>query len=194
MESRDVIRPILVGLVGIGLVVLVIVLIVKAIAGSPSAPTSQIDITKYASTPNSSVTLLIDGPTDIDQDHRQVRITVSGTQNEIDILQGYQGTVMDHQTYSNNSASFAAFLQTLKLLNFSKGSLSTVDYRGYCPTGERYLYTFNNGENNLFTYWSTSCGGQGTFEGNAANVLQQFEQQIPQADFNQLTNNIPLSS
>jgi hypothetical protein len=194
MESRDVIRPILVGLVGIGLIVLVIVLIVKAISGSPSAPTSQIDITKYATTPNASVSILIDGPTGIDQDHRQVKISVSSTQNEIDIMQGYQGTVMDRQTYTNNSAAFASFLQTLKLLNFSRGSASTVDYRGYCPNGERYLYTFNNGENNLFTYWSTSCGGQGTFEGNAANVLQQFEQQIPQADFSQLTNNIPLSS
>lgn len=194
MESRDVIRPILVGLVGIGLIVLVIVLIVKAIAGSPSAPTSQIDITKYATTPNASVSLLIDSPTGIDQDHRQVRITASSTQNEIDILQGYQGTVMDRQTYPSNSAAFSAFLQTLKLMNFSKGSVSSANYQGYCPSGERYLYTFNNGENNLFTYWSTSCGGQGTFQGDAPNVLQQFEQQIPQADFSNLTNNIPINS
>ena len=194
MESRDVIRPILVGLVGIGLIVLVIVLIVKAIAGSPSAPTSQIDITKYATTPNASVSLLIDSPTGIDQDHRQVRITASSTQNEIDILQGYQGTVMDRQTYPSNSAAFSAFLQTLKLMNFSKGSVSSANYQGYCPSGERYLYTFNNGENNLFTYWSTSCGGQGTFQGDAPDVLQQFEQQIPQADFSNLTNNIPINS
>jgi hypothetical protein len=192
MESRDVIRPILVGLVGIGLIVLVIVLIVKSLAGSPSAPTSQIDLTKYADTPNASVTLLIDTPTGIDQDHRQVRIIVSGTQNEIDILQGYQGTVMDRQTYPNNSAAFSVFLQTLKLMNFSKGSVSSANYEGYCPGGERYLYTFNNGENNLFTYWSTSCGGQGTFEGDAPDVLTQFEQQIPQSDFNNLTDNIPL--
>jgi hypothetical protein len=192
MESRDIIRPILVGLIGIGLIVLVIVLIVKAISGSPSAPSSQIDITKYASTPNASVTLLVDSPTSIDQDHRQMKITVTNTQNEIDILQGYQGTIMDTQVYPNNSAAFAAFLQTLKLMNFSKGSASTLDYRGYCPTGDRYIYTFSTGENNLFSYWSTSCGGQGTFQGDASNVLLQISKQIPEADFNRLTNNITL--
>lgn len=193
MEARDVIRPILVGLVAVGLVVLVIVLIVKALVGPPAAPSSQIDITKYATTPDASVTVLVDGPTGVDQDHRQVKITVSATQNEIDLLQGYQGTVMATQSYPNNEASFAVFLQTLKLMNFSKGILSHVDYRGYCPTGDRYVYTFNNGENDLFSYWSTSCGGQGTFGGNSSQVLQQFRQQIPQADFDQLTSNVPLN-
>jgi hypothetical protein len=192
MESRDFIRPILAGLVGIGLIVLVIVLIVKALSGAPSAPTSQVDITKYASTPNASATLLIDGPTNVDQDHRQVKITVSSTENEIDIIQGYQNTVMDSQTYPNNSVAFASFLQALKLMNFSKGKSSNVDYRGYCPTGERYVYTFSNGENDLFTYWSTSCSGQGTFEGSAPGVRVQFVRQIPDSDFGRLTGSIPL--
>jgi len=192
MEARDVIRPILVGLVAIGLVVLVIVLIVKALVGPPSAPSSQIDVTSYANTPNASVTLLVDGPTDIDQDHRQVKITVSATQNEIDVMQGYQGNVMANQSFSNNPAAFSAFLQTLKLMGFSKGTVSTTNYQGYCPTGDRYVYTFNNGEKNLFSYWSTSCGGQGTFGGNASQVLGQFRQQIPQSAFDQLTGDVSL--
>jgi hypothetical protein len=192
MEARDVIRPILVGLVAIGLIVLVIVLIVKAIAGPAAAPSSQIDITNYTNTPNASVTLLVDGPTSVDQDHRQMKIMVSGTQNEIDILQGYQGTVMTTQTYSNNTTAFGVFLQTLKLMNFSKGKFSTANYQGYCPMGDRYIFTFSNGENNLFTYWATSCGGQGTFEGNLSQVLAQFTQQIPQSDFDQIAGNIPL--
>ena len=192
MEARDVIRPILVGLVAIGLVVLVIVLIVKALVGPPSAPSSQIDVTKYVSTEGASATLLIDGPTNVDQDHRQVKITVSASENEIDIMQGYQSTVIATESYPNNTASFTAFLQTLKLMNFSKGTVSSVSYQGYCPTGDRYVYTFNNGNSDLFSYWSTSCGGQGTFEGSTAQILGQFRRQIPQADFDRLTSTVSL--
>jgi len=192
MESRDIIRPILAGLVGIGLVVLVIVLIIKAFSGGPSAPSSRIDITKYANTPGASVTVLADGPTNIDQDHDQVKITVGNSSNQIDIIQGYQGTVTNSQSYPNNSAAFGAFLQTINLMNFSKGKSSNVDYRGFCPTGSRYIFTFNNGTSNLFSYWATSCGKQGTFEGSTSQVLQQIRLQIPQNDFDKLTNNIPI--
>ena len=192
MEARDYIRPILAGLVGIGLVVLVIVLIVKAFTGTASAPTSRTNITNYVNTPGANVNVLIDAPTGIDQDHRQVKISVSATQNEIDILQGYQGTVINSMKYPNNTAAFSAFLQTINLLGFSKGKVGPSNYSGYCPTGNRYLYTFNNGTNNVFSYWSTSCGGQGTFQGNASQILVQFTLQIPSADFNQLAGSIPL--
>jgi hypothetical protein len=192
MESRDLIRPILSGLVGIGLIVLIIVLIVKALTGTPSASTSQVDITKYATTPGASASLLIDTPTGIDQDHQQVKVTVSGISNEIDVLQGYQGKVLQSQAYPNNTAAFGVFLQTLKLLGFSKGTTGSEDYQGYCPTGERYVFTFNNGRQNVFTYWSTSCGGQGTFQGDAPDILQQFSLQIPQADYQNLTGSLSL--
>jgi len=191
MESRDYIRPLLALLVGIGLVVLVIVLLVKAFSGAPSAPSSQVDITKYDNAA-ANATLLIDAPTMIDQDHRQVKITVGGTGNEIDVIKGYQSTVIQSHTYPSNTSAFGTFLQTLKLMNFSKGATSNVDYRGYCPTGDRYVFTFNNGENNVFSYWATSCGGQGTYKGALDPVLVQFKKQIPEMDFDHLTNTIPL--
>lgn len=192
MEIRSGLRTIIAALVGIGIIVLVFVLIVKGFSGGgTSAP--AIDLGKYENTA-ASATLLIDGPTNIDQDHRQVKITVSGSQNEIDIIQGYQGTVINSKTYSNNPAGFGAFLQSLKVFDYSKGdSTSKLDYRGYCPTGERYLYSFNDGSKDLFNYWSTSCG-QGTYAGDRPGVRALFERQIPEADFDQLTNDIPLSS
>ncbi len=193
MESRDIIRPILAGLVGIGLIVLVIVLIIKAFSGGGSGtPSSQIDITKYENTPNASVTVLVDAPTGIDQNHSQVKITVGNSSNQIDIIQGYQGTVVNSQSYPNNSAAFGAFLQTTRLMDFARGRASNVDYRGFCPTGDRYIFTFNDGTKDLFSYWTTSCGGQGTFEGKTPSVLQQFRRQIPENDFEKLTNNISM--
>ncbi|MEJ0073283.1 MAG: hypothetical protein WDN27_04365 [Candidatus Saccharibacteria bacterium] len=180
------------GLVVLGVVVLIVVLLVKAFSGHGGIATKQVDVGKYADTA-ATATLLVDGPTNIDQAHQQVKITVSQTSNEIDIIQGYEGTVTQTRTYPNNSVAFGVFLQALKLKNFAKGNddKSLTDYRGYCPTGERYIYTFNDGQKDVFQYWSTSCN-QGTFKGNALGVLALFQQQIPQTDFNKLTNPIPL--
>jgi hypothetical protein len=190
MDVRSITRTILAALVGLGIVIVFIVLMVKAFTGHGGSPTNQIDLSKYGYT-MAQATLTIDAPTNTDQDHRQVKITVGATQNEIDIIQGYQGNVIASQTYANNSPAFAAFLESLKLLNFSKGSSSKADYRGYCPTGERYLYAFNDGQNDLFSYWSTSCG-QGTFGGDRVQTRRLFERQVPEADFDKLAGDIPL--
>lgn len=189
MDTRTTIRNVVIALIGVGLLIIFVVLLWKAIFGHHAAPTSQVNVGKYAYT-SAEASLLIDGPTNLDQDHRQVKITVSATENRIDIIQGYQGNVIKSQTYSNNSAAYAAFLQSLQLLNFSKGTKSTADYRGYCPAGTRYLYSFNDGQSDLFTYWSTSCGSQGTFQGNPSAVRQLFIAQIPQNDFGTLTSGV----
>lgn len=192
MDARSLLRNIIAALLVIGVVLLFIVLVVKMFSGHGGPTSPAINLGSYSDT-NSEAVLLIDSPTNIDQDHHQVRITVSATQNEIEIIQGYQGTVTDSRTYASNGPAYAAFLQALKLANFTKGDTkSNVDYRGYCPTGDRYVYKFNDGYKDLFTYWSTSCG-QGTYGGNRPLTRQLFERQIPDSDFNELTSAVPLS-
>ena len=183
MDARSLIRSIIVALVSIGMVVLVIVLLIKGFSGKPSSPSSRINVGTYAYS-SAIATLLIDGPTNIDQNHYQVRISVSNSESEIDVIQGYQGNVTKRQVYTNNSAAFGVFLQALQLQNFSKGVKAPSDYRGYCPFADRYVYSFSNDQNELFTYWSTTCGGQGTFQGNPQAVRRLFEQQVPQKDLN----------
>lgn len=193
MDIRNYIRPIIAGLVGLGLIIVVIVLFVRLFSGGGATTAKQIDLAGYSNTA-ATVTLLVDSTTNIDQDHRQVKITITQTQNELDVLQGYEGNVISSRTYPNNSAAFGTFLQTLKLQNFAKGNSASdlKDYRGYCPTGERYVFTFNDGSKNLFSYWATSCSGQGTYKGSKAGVLGQFRRQIPEHDFDMLTGPIPL--
>jgi hypothetical protein len=192
MEARSTLRSIIAALVGLGIVVLFIVLMVRIFTHHGGPATPAIDLGKYSDT-SSEVRLLIDAPTNVDQDHRQIRITVSGTLNQIEIIQGYQGAVIDSRSYPSNSAAYATFLQSLKLANFTKGNTkSTSDYRGYCPQGDRYVYTFNDGYKDLFTYWSTTCG-QGTYSGNQGVTRQLFIKQIPAHDFSQLTSSIPLN-
>jgi hypothetical protein len=191
MDTRTIARFVIAALAGLGLIILTIVMIVKIMSGPSTPAAPRVNVGRYGST-NASATLLIDGITNIDQSHYQLRITVSGASNQVDTIQGYQGTVIRSQTYSNNSAGFTQFLQSLQLLGFSNGVKSSVDYRGYCPTGQRYLYQFNSGSTDLFSFWSTSCG-QGTFRGNGQQVRLLFERQIPTKDLNKFLTGTSLS-
>jgi hypothetical protein len=190
MERRSLLRTIIVSLVLIGIVVVFIMLLAKIFTRHSGPTTPGINLGDYSSG-DSSVTLLIDAPTNIDQEHYQLRITVGPIQNTIERIQGYQNDVVDSRSYANNESAYATFLQSLKLLNFTKGTKSTADYRGYCPTGERYVYTFNNGTKDLLNYWSTSCG-QGTYGGNRSLTRQIIERQVPSADLDALSHNIPV--
>jgi hypothetical protein len=185
MDIRSAIRPILAGLVGLGVVALFIIVFVKLLTGHGAAPVKQIDISQYSGT-SAVASLLIDSPTVIDQDHYQLQINVSATRNEIKVINGYQNTVVSDNTYPSNSPAFATFLLSIKMLNFAKGTTSTLDYRGYCPTGDRYLYSFNDGQSDLFKFWSTSCGRVGTFLGSPQPVRQLFERQIPADDLDKI--------
>lgn len=192
METRSTLRTIIVALVGMGILVVIIVLMFRLFTrpSTPKAPVTNIGA--YSDTA-SDVTMLIDAPTNINQDHRQVRITVSGTQNQIEIMEGYQGHVINSRTYPNNTTAYAAFLQALKVANFTKGNAkSKTDYRGHCPLGNRYVYTFNDGYKDLFTYWKTSCG-DGTYRGNQSLTFTLFQRQIPAQDFRDLTRGISLN-
>ncbi len=186
MDIRTGIRNVLAALVGAGLIVLLIVLLFKAIFGHTAAPQKQVDLSKYADT-NAVATLLMDGPTNLDQSHYQVKITVDAMHSEIDILQGYQGNVIKTQSYPSNTVAYGAFLQSLKLLGFAHGRTTHIDNRGYCPNGTRYTYSFSGDQANQFSFWSTSCGGQGTFQGSPAGVRQLFEAQIPPGDLAEST-------
>lgn len=192
MEVRNI-RPIIAALVGIGIVVLVIVLLIKAITGGGGTPAKQINLVGYANS-NATAELYMDGPINSDQEHKAVKIIVGQTQTEIDILQGYEGTVTQMQAFPNNTTSYANFLRALQHLNFTKGdnSAANQDERGFCAQENRYIYIFNDGNKNVFRYWATTCG-QGTFGGNRAQVRQLFERQIPEKVFDQLTAGFPLS-
>ncbi|HSX15686.1 MAG TPA: hypothetical protein VLF40_02760 [Candidatus Saccharimonadales bacterium] len=192
MDVRSAIRNIIVALISIGLVILVIVLLIKGFSGGSSNTIKPINVGKYGYT-NAIATLVADGPTNLNQLHFQVRISVSATEVEIDQINGYQGDVVKSQTYPNNASAYTAFLQSLQLQGFSKGIKSSVDYRGFCPQGSRYLYTFTNEQEELVNSWSSSCGGQGTFRGNAPATRNLFRAQVVPVDFSKFISGTNIS-
>jgi len=176
-------------LIALGLIVLVFILVLKGFSGQPATPTKP--LVDYATT-NIVAELTINGPVIANQTHQALQITVGQSQAQINILQGYEGTVVNTKIYANNQAAYGVFLRAIDILNFSKGNAdpAKADERGYCPEGDSYVYELNNGVKDIERYWATSCGNQGTFKGNALIINDLFEKQIP--DYGTLTQSLQL--
>ncbi|MEO6760949.1 MAG: hypothetical protein ABI220_01055 [Candidatus Saccharimonadales bacterium] len=183
-------------LIGLGLLILVIVLLVKSLSGgSVENVIKPIDLPSYAAT-DSTAQLYIDGPTNGDTEHRAVRISVSNQDIKVDVIQGYQRNVIDNKSYVNNQAAYAVFLHALQNYDFGKGNTSKdlADERGFCALGNRYIYELKSGDSDVMRFWSTSCGGQGTFKGDGPTIRQLFINQVPRDTFRQMVSGIPIGS
>lgn len=176
-------------LVALGLIVLVFVIIIKALTGGK--PKQQIDLNSYATT-DAVVRMTIDGPVNADSIHHQIQVSVDNSQTEIQIMNGYQGTVKTDKTYDSNQPAFEEFLHALNLAGYTRGNPDpkVSDERGYCPQGSRYVFELLQGGDTIQRYWSTACGGQGTYKGNTTLTRALFQAQIP--DFDKLTGSIQL--
>jgi hypothetical protein len=174
--------------IGIGLIVLIVILIVKGLSGPAKPPYTP--LVDYAGT-NVEAMFTIDGPEVSNQDHQSVQITVNQYQTQINIMDGYQGNVVNSKSYPNNQASYAVFLRALDIAGYSHGNTdpNKVDDRGYCPFGDRYVYELSRNGSDMVHFWSSSCG-VGTFQGQASTVNNLFIDQIP--DYNTLTSGLRL--
>lgn len=176
-------------IIAIALIVLILVIIIKSITSGP--PKSTIDLNSYANT-GAVAQLLIDGPVNADQAHQQIQISVGNTNTQFQILSGYQGQVSQSKTFANNTSAFAVFLHALNLAGFTKGNTDPKlsDDRGYCPDGDRYVFTLSQGADTIQRYWATSCGGQGTYGGDVNLTLDLFQKQVP--DYQDLSADVVL--
>lgn len=179
-------RYIIAALVAIGVIVLVFVLFLSGGSSKVKPPLN------LSSTVN-SVQLTIDGPETADQTHDDVVINVNQNLALINIEQGYQGKVVNSASYVNNQTAYTVFLHALMLANFTKTrSTSQTDERGVCPLGDRYIFEVMDGSGtDVQRTWATSCGGQGTFGGSTALVMNLFESQIP--DYEKLSSNLNIA-
>ena len=150
------------------------------------APSSLQD---YASA-TAEVRLTVDGQVNGDDLHRAIRITVGKNQRKLEVIQGYQGNVIDSKTQDNNESAYDVFLRSLNNAGFTKERKTKItDERGVCPTGNRYIYELTNTENNDLRRWSTSCGA-GTFGGQSQLIRSLFQSQI--TDYETITSTVEL--
>src|ERR1039458_847641 len=179
-------------LIAIGLFALGFVLILKGFSNQPT-PTLPQPLTSYAST-NATMQLIISGPITADQTHQSVSMDVGQIQSVLEVIQGYQGQVINSKTYTNNESSYLSFLSALQLVGFTRGtsnSTTSADL-GVCPFGDRYnLQIIDGTGQTIQNYWADSCStGDGTFKGVFGDVEQLFTDQIP--DYNSLTSGVSI--
>lgn len=148
----------------------------------------------YAST-GASVSMTIDGRVNGDDAHRSIKIIVSRDYREIDIIQGYQGNVIDKHTFANNQNAFGVFLKSINYSGFMlkrKGTSASADPQGVCPTENRYIFTLTDeGNNDLSNLYTTDCGtNSGNSGGDIETLTNLFENQI--TGYNDITANVQL--
>lgn len=174
--------------VTIGLIIIALILILHGGNGGNGANPvkTPIDLANYANT-NAVATLIIDSPITAAEDHKKIEIDVSNSSATFTEYGGYDGQVIRSKTYPMSTNSYDVFLRSLRQAGFTEGNddEKLADERGFCPTGDRYIYEFSQGSNTLARYWSTSCGGTKTYNGNAPLTRTLFIQQIP--DYDDLT-------
>lgn len=202
MRENPYLRYFIGFLITIGLIILLVVLLFSGGGGKsgqnngnqPSTsnkPKTVDDLAAFAST-NAVVRLTTDGPIVADQDHQALRITVGQDNTTYEQVQGYEGTVVKQQSFVNNQNSYSNFLYALGRSGFLRGndSKQLANEKGYCPTGNRYIFELIENGTDIQRYWATSCGNPKTYEGNLSLTLTLFQAQVP--GYSDLTQGLSL--
>ena len=192
-------------LVTIGLIIILIVLLLSGGGGGNNknnntqsqnrqiqTPTSTQQLADFASS-GAVVRLTIDGQINADQDHQAVRITVGQDETTYQQVQGYQGNVVNQQSFANNQSAYSNFLYALGHAGFTMGDTAkdAANEKGYCPLGERYTYELIDGGDTIMRWWSASCGNvPKTYKGNPSLTITLFQNQVP--GYDSLTNDLSL--
>ena len=180
-------------LVTIGLIIVIVFLLLTG-GGKGKTTVQPLTVDSFVNSDTAVAEMIIDSPIQANQIHNDIKIDVTKAEVTMTVYQGYDQTVLRGQSYVNNDQSFAAFMHALQHAGFTKGNKDPLlkDERGYCPSGNRTIYSLSTAEKQLIRYWRTSCG-EGTFGGSISVVNYLFRQQIPMKDFQALTKDLPTS-
>jgi hypothetical protein len=181
-------------------IILIILIVILIFSGGGKKPANNSGpslkpLPNYSTT-DATTSMTIDGQINGDDIHRAIRITVSQNQREMDIIQGYNGTVISSQTFGNNQAAYAVFLRAINNYGFLqklKNTKAPADERGQCPLGNRYIFELAKDGSTLSRLWASDCSvTNATLGGNSQTLQTLFEGQITQ--YNTLTENVNLAS
>lgn len=186
-------------LIGIGaLIVLLFIVIFLIIRGggsdSAKVPETKRELASYVTDPNVVITQTTVGPITAAQNHYETRINVTNQQATIELIQGYDGNVIDSRSYPMTQAGFGEFLNSLKVAGYTQGSTDEklADDSGYCATGQRYIFEVREASKVVQRFWTTSCGDTKTYKGRVSPTLNLFQRQIP--DYNSVVQNANLNN
>lgn len=130
-----------------------------------------------------SVRMTVRGPITADEDFRSYEIEVSPVGRRMTTYRGYQNQVIEDVRLGNSNEAYTELVHALSLANFTKTAQSAVsidDIAGVCATGRVYTFELRRAQSAVKQLWATSCRGvDGSFKGNAAQVRDLLQGQIP---------------
>ncbi|MEI9913794.1 MAG: hypothetical protein WDN66_02205 [Candidatus Saccharibacteria bacterium] len=175
----------------VGLAILLAILLFTGGSGkkSPIIPVKPVTpLTSYANT-DAQVRMVVSGPITAPQNFNTGIITVDRNTTSFDLIQGYDGNVINSKIYNNSENSYQNFLYALHYAGFTQSMKAAVPSNiGLCSTGDRYdFYLIENGNNILHTFMTSCSASPRSFAGNFGLVNTLFERQIP--DLSTLTAN-----
>ncbi len=190
-------------LVIVGFILLMIIIVFLLLSGGGddkkkpvvTGPTVM-SLPNYAKT-GATVSSTQQGRIKGDEIYREIRVTIGRESRVVQIIQGYNGQVIDSKTYPNNEEAYRVFLKSINGLGFMSSYKTKTplpaDERGYCPLGLRYIFELEQGNDSLTRHWASSCGQKvGTFGGSTSSLLTLFRNQIPTKDYSEITRNVDL--
>lgn len=180
-----------------GAIVLLIFVVILIVRRDPTPSTAsqvgeeRVSLAEYENKP-AVASLTTRGEITADEERRAIRISVSAQERVIEVLQGYNETVINRQSFTNNDNAYKTFLSALDTAGFTRQQETPfTDERGVCPRGRRYVYKLQDGSEQVFRAWNTSCSErQGNFGGSGSTVRRLFEEQIP--DYTRLVRDVSL--
>ena len=168
----------------LGIIVVIIAAVLLIFNRGPSPDSQQgerrVTITDYIDKPSTAV-YTVEGELNAEEDHRAIRISVSRNMRTIEVLSGYNKTVINTQSFPNTQAAYDEFIHGLEKAGFNRQQEPEFkEENGVCPLGSRFAYQLREDNDDVLRLWSTSCGrNDGTMGGNATLIRQLFQKQIP---------------
>lgn len=158
---------------------------------APTQPAATQKVNKLSLDAN-KVSYTVYGRVVGEEDRRAIRITVDDFERKLEVLQGYDESVISSTTTSNKTSAFEAFLLALENAGFTMRDTSIkTDDRSLCSLGNRYVFETEFDDSTKIRTWATSCSSKNTsFKGSRTTVETLFKAQIPK--YSELTNNIVL--
>ncbi len=163
----------------LAVIVFLIVLIFRLGSSNNVTPTAPaVDMAKVASS-SASFIFTEEGPIVAEEDHYQIRITVSDTNRRVEILRGYQYNVVAQADFDNNSQAFSQFVSALAQNGYNKERKTRLTSEdGVCATGRRFIFETSPADV-LPRRWSTTCEEKGNIGGNINRITDLYRKQIP---------------
>lgn len=177
------------------IIVVVALLVANAIGNKKSkSDGNAIDAGEAALTTihgGSGVRMTVRGKIVADEVHNSYRITVRPQSRVMNVYQGYLGTLYRSKVDVNNFEAYTEFAYALAHAGLMRGSESSIDTRGICPSGLLTTFEVLDNDNVVKALWHTSCSKDvESFVGKYSDIEKLFAGQI--VDYKTLLKGVKL--